>query len=103
MFLIGFGGPGTEPPEASTFFESEAFLYLIILIGCLLIMFGIKALFEKPIEVVKDRFGNLAFKIYQRTGSKFEVRGYNGYPRRVIFSRYTDVKSYVDNHTQVIR
>jgi hypothetical protein len=68
------------------------------LIGIFVFGMIIYNLIEKSIHVVNDKNGDLAFKVYQKAGYGFLVRGFQDYPREVRLRTYVDVVAYVDKH-----
>lgn len=55
-------------------------------------------LYERTILAVYDNQNELAFKVQQKSLLLFQVRGYNGYPKKVFFRSYVDVVAYIDKH-----
>ena len=66
--------------------------------GIIVLGFIIYNLIEKSIHIVNDKHGELAFKVYQKSGYGFLVRGFQNYPREVRLRTYVDVVAYVDKH-----
>ena len=54
--------------------------------------------YERNIMAVYDHQGELAFKVQQKGLLLFQVKGFNGYPRKVSFRTYVDVVAYIDKH-----
>jgi len=66
--------------------------------GSFLFIFLTLALYERTIMAVYDHQGELAFKVHQKGLLLFQVKGFNGYPKRVSFRTYVDVVAYIDKH-----
>lgn len=73
---------------------------LLYFIGGVIVftVFILAILHERTIMAVYDKQGELSFKVYQKGLLLFQVKGYNGYPKKVSFKTYVDVVAYIDKH-----